>query len=157
MGNSTEKQNNIREVKFVNEIVHFISQTNGAPKEIISLKAGPAYIADSLFSSEYPNEGEMEKALNYIEYELTKHEELKNNNELLVCASPVLAETLSVVKKGLIKRDALEVVFDKYVDCAFGEPAIHLGIDYSKEKLSYLMLVRSVLYYLNFDQIEISR
>lgn len=67
----------------------------------------------------------------------------------------MLTEMLEVRDTTRVSHETVEEIFDRYVDCAYGEPAHVLGIEYSQEKLTTIMLVRSVMYYLYFDQIEV--
>lgn len=152
---ATKTQERVRKITLENEQLQFTFMNSGPSEEVVTLKAGPAYVASTFFSNEYPNDSEMEKALDYIEGEFTEHKELKNNNEQLVCSDLLLAEILENSEKRKVSRETVEEVFDRYVDCAYGEPARVLGIEYSLEKLTKIMLVRSVMYYLDFDQIEV--
>lgn len=141
-----EKEN--LSLRFLNE---------GSVLHDITLKAGHEFISKTFFTSEYPTESEIEKALNHIEYEITAHKALKNDKDVLVCANKTLAEILNVSVSSIVTRETVEEAFDKYIDCAYGEPAFLLQIDYSVEKLSIIMLVRSIMYYLGFDKIQIAQ
>ncbi|WP_282035813.1 hypothetical protein [Saccharicrinis aurantiacus] len=145
----------IREVKIENNTLQFLFR--GAIENDISCNTGSAYVTNTYFSSEYPNSAEIERALENIEIEFSKHKELRNNNETLICNNSVLAEMLSVEEETVISRNILEEVFNKYIDCACGEPAHILGIDYSVEKLSLIILVRTIMYYLGFNEITVSK
>lgn len=147
-----ESQKQRRKLKIdENHLVFIDSDTS---KESI-IECGEAYIVKNFFTNHYPDNGELEKALNYIEYELTDHKELKSNNELLSTDNNLLAEVLDVQETKVVERDDVELAFDKYIDCSNGEPEHMLGIKYSLEKLTTIILVRSVMYYLGFTEIEI--
>lgn len=147
-----------REISLENDTLDFTFLENDIKLEAISLQAGPSYISDSIFSGEYPTEGEIEKALNHIEYAFTSHKkELKNNGETLQCKSSVLAEILNIDEKEAVTREVVDEAFDRYIDCAYGEPEAILGIYYTVSKLATLMIIRSVMFYLGFESIEITR
>ena len=93
---------NIREIKLEQDTLQFLFLNADTSKAEVTLQAGPNFIMDKYFSSEYPNEGEMEKALNYIEYELTKHKELNNNNENLVCKNALLSEMFGIEEQPIL-------------------------------------------------------
>ena len=147
----------IREIKLENESLQFLFINNQSSAKQVSCATGTNYITTKFFASEYPNDRDMEKALNDIEDKFTEHKELKNNNETLICQNIVLAEMLGVKEKTTVSKEIVEEVFNKYVDCAFGEPASILGIDYSAKKLALILLVRTTMYYLGFNEITISK
>lgn len=147
-----------REVSLENDELVFTFLENDIQLEVVTLQAGPNYISDSIFSGEYPTEGEIEKALNHIEYAFTKNKKkLKNSGEVLICKILGFAEILGIDKSQTVTREAVDEVFDKYIDCAYGEPEGTLGIYYTVTKLSTLIIIRSVLFYLGFESIEIVR
>lgn len=124
-------------------------------KKKVEFKAGWEYMINTFFQTEYPDPGKVEKALNYLEYELTGDKSLVNKDEVLLCSNELLTLLLGGSASGVVSRDGVEQVFDKYTDVATGEPAHMVGIDYSIEKFSVILIVRVVMYYLNFKEIKI--
>ncbi len=147
-----------REISLKNDTLDFTFFENDIKLETITLQSGPSYISDSIFCGEYPKEGEIEKALNHIEYAFTSQKKaLKNSGEVLVCKSSVLAEIMTIDEKEIVSREVVDEAFDRYIDCAYGEPEAILGIYYTVSKLATLMIIRSAMFYLGFESIEITR
>ena len=145
----------VREVIIEDEIVNFQFKDKESIVKELTLVAGFDYLIKTFFKHEFPTEGEIEKALNYVEYELTKQKELVNKEEKLCCSHSVLTELLKEFDKKEISKEEVETVFDKYVDCATGEPAHLLQIDFTLTKFSVIFIIRSIMYYLNFEKVAL--
>lgn len=152
---SNPNQGQIRTLKVATDSLDFEYISNGMLQDTKSIKGGKEYILSTYFMDEYPTEKDITKALNYIEYELTADKTLMNNNETLKCENPILKELLKEAGKTTVDRNYVEEVFNKYVDCSTGEPAHLLGIEFTKEKLAVIVVVRVVMYYLGFNEISI--
>lgn len=156
MKNIVENTGKVRRLELTDDQLQFSFINDGSEEHVTAIQAGTGYLPAAFFTSEYPNDREMERALEHIEDQLTVVKGLRNHREHLVCKNSVLAEMLYIKESQKVDRNTIEMFFDKYVNCAYGESAKLLGIDYSQERLTVIMLVRSVMYYLDFDQLEIS-
>lgn len=152
---TTPNEGKIRTLKVASDSLDFEYISNGISQGAKSIKGGKDYILSTFFTSEYPTEKDITKALNYLEYELTTDKKLVNDNETLKCENPILKALLQGAGKSTIDRAYVEEVFNKYVDCSTGEPAHMLGIEFTKEKLAVIVVVRVVMYYLSFNDITI--
>lgn len=150
-----ELTKNTRKVQLNGDVINFDIVKEGEKQESIVLLSGPELLKSKFFSSEYPNDAEMERALNHIEYELTQHKELKNHDEVLALSNDLIADMLGAKEEQSFLKAEVDAVFSKYTDCAYGEPAPLLSIDYSIDKLSAIIVIRSIMFYLGFETLTI--
>lgn len=64
---AAKTQGRVRKITLENEMLLFTRMHNTSQEEVVTLKAGPVYVATTFFSNQYPNDREIEKALDYIE------------------------------------------------------------------------------------------
>jgi len=150
-----ETTTRIRKIKLEKDNLHFQFISNGVLQNEVTLKAGFEYITKTYFLHDIPTVPEVELASNYFEYDLTDQKIVVNNNELLTCSNEILTDLLGVKSKIIFTRDQIEEFFNKYTDYVEGEPMHALQIEFTKEKLSVILLIRHIMYYLNFTQIEV--
>lgn len=144
------------EIKLDKDLIHFQFSNEDSATHEITLNAGYDYICKTYFKHRLPTEPEVENAINYIEGELTSNKELANHNGTLFCNNDLLAQILNVKGKNIIKRDELEKTFNLYADCVTGKPANILQIDFTTEKLAVILLIREIMYHLDFQRVGVS-
>ncbi len=148
-------QDKTREIILESHCLRFLFQEGDTTTKEVELKAGLDQLQRTFFHSKEPTEQEVENAINHIEEELTKTHGIANNNERLTCHLRIASELLTNGDQGVVSREQVEEIFNRYADYITGEPASILNIHFDQEQFVALLLIREVMYHLNFHEIEL--
>lgn len=124
----------------------------------IRLKAGYAFLTQRFFHHEIPTESEIEYAINTIEDELmSRLNELRNQNEKLVCADEQLADIFirNDEVKDSYSRQNIEALFTRYAYVSMGQPLAVSQLSVKPYDFALLLLLREIVHHLDFEEVWI--
>ncbi|MCK3685093.1 hypothetical protein [Maribellus sp. YY47] len=143
------------QIKFENEVLSFQLINATQAERRITLNLGYRTVAETFFKHLIPNEAEIDHAINFIEDEIMRHNELFEANDTLFTSDNKVVGIFS--KNGLsdlhYSRQTTEDLFSSYARVIMGAPASLLNAEITRDDVAIILILREVMHHLGFTEL----
>lgn len=117
------------------------------------LDTSVAGVARDCFNDDIPADRDVELAIYQVEQAIMVVQDIIGPQPTdLYCDDPLMPVTFNEIADGVVSADDLELLNYRYADYIAGVPERQLGIEFSAQKFSLILILREMAHHLNFTR-----